>query len=173
MSQSRDLQGREGGPCGSRSQHESGLAGEPGELLKIPEGSPWVMLGLGTGRRRGREGWLTSIPLRRKSFWTAEGPAGREAGGDQQGKSRNQCGEWVGSGVPQADQNGSYLPPQQHFLDDPKYSSDEDLPSKLEAFKSEEGWEWREAGGRGLRGSWLTVVEEGSCLQEPPSPAPS
>lgn len=111
MSQSRDLQGREGGPCGSRSQHESGLAGEPGELLKIPEGSPWVMLGLGTGRRRGREGWLTSIPLRRKSFWTAEGPAGREAGGDQQGKSRNQWGEWVGSGVPQADQNGSYLPP--------------------------------------------------------------
>lgn len=29
--------------------------------------------------------------------------------------------------------------PQQHFLDDPKYSTDEDLPSKLEAFKSEEG----------------------------------
>lgn len=28
------------------------------------------------------------------------------------------------------------FPPQQ-FLDDPKYSSDEDLPSKLEAFKSE------------------------------------
>ena len=31
---------------------------------------------------------------------------------------------------------GSCFPPQQ-FLDDPKYSSDEDLPSKLEAFKSE------------------------------------
>ena len=27
--------------------------------------------------------------------------------------------------------------PLQQFLDDPKYSSDEDLPSKLEAFKSE------------------------------------
>lgn len=27
--------------------------------------------------------------------------------------------------------------PQQQFLEDPKYSTDEDLPSKLEAFKSE------------------------------------
>lgn len=36
-------------------------------------------------------------------------------------------------------------PPQQQFLDDPKYSSDEDLLSKLEAFKSE----GKTVGGRG------------------------
>jgi hypothetical protein len=37
--------------------------------------------------------------------------------------------------------------PQQQFLDDPKYSNDEDLPSKLEAFKGERGWGW---GGLGV-----------------------
>lgn len=65
-------------------------------------------------------------------------------------------GAW-GSGAPQADQDHPWLPsaPQQHFLDDPKYSNDEDLPSKLEAFKGEEGWGWGEGLGVGrAAGGW-------------------
>lgn len=88
------------------------------------------------GRRKGREGWLTSVPLRRKSFRTAEGPAGREAGWDQQGKAGAKRRV---SGAPQARLIPILSDPQQHFLDDPKYGGDDDLPSKLEAFKSEEG----------------------------------
>lgn len=43
------------------------------------------------------------------------------------------------SGAPQARLIPILSDPQQHFLDDPKYGGDDDLPSKLEAFKSEEG----------------------------------
>lgn len=87
MSQSKDLQGREGGPYSTRSQHESGSQRAAGESQRAALGQH---LGWAQGRRKGREGWLTSVPLRRKSFWTAESPAGREVGWDQQGKSRSQ-----------------------------------------------------------------------------------
>lgn len=60
MSQSRDLQGREGGPHSAMSQRESGLAqgARGGGSWKISEGSTWVTPGLGTGRRRGGVGNL-------------------------------------------------------------------------------------------------------------------
>lgn len=87
MSQSKDLQGREGGPYSTRSQHESGSQRAAGESQRAALGQH---LGWAQGRRKGREGWLTSVPLRRKSFWTAESPTGREVGWDQQGKSRSQ-----------------------------------------------------------------------------------
>lgn len=94
----------------------------------------------------------------------------------------------LGAGCPAGQQGhpGSYLS-QQQFLDDPKYSTDEDLPSKLEAYKSE--GESRVEGGSG--GDMDLEMQMGfcarrgarSCLclpllslaapQQPPLPLPS
>lgn len=129
-------------------------------------GNAWA--GQHLGRRKGREGWLTSVPLRRKSFRTAEGPAGREAGWDQQGKAGAKRRV---SGAPQARLIPILSDPQQHFLDDPKYGGDDDLPSKLEAFKSEEGCgQGGKLGAGGAEDQPSGCCGRGGrCLQAPPS----